>query len=199
MAAEPPYVLLAEVPYCFEEHFWFEYGKNWRDYVSGLGVDKDCLLTPRKGTIFRDKAKEYNVPLHVWTERPEKVYVEKQFPDTMEEILYMYCDMNVAGVFSESVSAANIAAEIGCEVQPPEEDLFPTPVIPTTHHEQQGNTSDSLCYGSEKEADFYAGFAAFVMGVFITACVAAWLHRKRRRRYADTRVVPTHDLDLEMT
>jgi hypothetical protein len=73
----PPLILLVDNPVCWENEFWFQAGDEWRDYIAGIGCEKSCLLAD-EGKVVQDKAEEYNLVLHPWTERLEHKYVFNQ-------------------------------------------------------------------------------------------------------------------------
>ena len=215
-APRPPSVLLVNKRDCTAEEFWHRVGTTWRPFVDGVGCDKTCLLA---SDDVKDRALELNLALHPWTERPEQVYVTSQFDSALQETLYLFCQVGVHGIFTESVSIAVMAAQLGCSNFDQEEKDGPERREPTAapngnnkDDEEEKHGSSVLCYESEQEASFYTGLASFIMGIFVASFVSVWLHRKRRRgrqRYrVGASVVPTAeemdgavptDVELELT
>jgi hypothetical protein len=200
LAPEPPYVLLVNHHGCTgleADEFWVKVGNEWDGFLSGIGCDKNCLMG-EQGKVFATKAQEFKLVLHPWTERPEQSFLMPGFESALQETLYLMCSPGVEGVFTESVSTAVLAAELGCEGS---ETISPTlaPVKDSKDHPQDGDhTSEGLCYESTSEETFYTSLASFVMGAFLASCISIWLHRKRRRRYGDGRAVPTAELEGEL-
>lgn len=130
---EPPYILLVDTPTCYDvEEFWFTIGSHYRSLLSGIGCNKQCLLsTTTNNNIVVEKAKEFGFVLHPWTERPEidNIYHDNNDATTMngtatnnhyfesayDEIRYLQCHVGVQGIFSESVHLAVMASTIGCD------------------------------------------------------------------------------------
>lgn len=193
-APEPPYILLTARPQCLADDFWFQIGDDYRQFLSGLGCEKDCLWA-ESGAALADKAEEYSLVLHPWTSRPEREYLLEGFATLEAETRYLFCDMHAGGIFSEAVEVSRAVAEQGC----PSDKKVPEPV---TNHSSSDNSLSppSVCIiGSDKE-DLYLGLASFVMGVFVSGLCALCVGRRRRRRYRGTAQVPTQaDLELEMT
>ena len=118
-APEPPYILLMDHPNCWKEELWADIGEEWRSFLSGIGCDKTCLLgvggrnnstesDKRAAAALIDKAEEFGLVLHPWTERPEREFVVAPdvFASTNEELHYLLCKVRgVHGVFTESVDA----------------------------------------------------------------------------------------------
>ena len=156
---EPPYVLLVDKDQCQEEEFWFRVGDTSRELISGIGCNKECLIANEPYTLTSTKAKEYSLQIHAWTERPEAQYVVDRFADEMDEMAYLYCEVGIQGVFSESVSTAVTAAMLPC----------PNKKKHTQGTNAGNENSSQYCYESEEEAGFFTALAAFTMGVFVTS------------------------------
>ena len=110
-AAEPPYVLLAKHPTCWTDAFWLDVGEEWRSFLSGIGCEKTCVLgtggDEREVSAFLEKAEQFQLVLHPWTERPEHEYVSSEaFASSAEEVQHLLCQTpGVHGLFTESVDA----------------------------------------------------------------------------------------------
>lgn len=168
-------------------------------YPCFLFVDKMCLYHP-EWRQFMERATEFDLVVHPWTERPELEYVgggtsTSQFDTVLDEMLYFLCTVKVQGLFSESVQVAVMASNMGCD----EED----PAAGATEPPQQDDTKDTStkgstqCYETDEEANIYIGLAAFVMGGFVSALASLWFGRSHRRRGRRQMTVPT--VEIEMT
>jgi glycerophosphoryl diester phosphodiesterase len=225
----PPLVLLVDHRTCWEENFWFQVGDKWRDYISGVGCEKQCLLNVEEGTAFQERAEEFDLVLHPWTERPEHEYVyEGGFDSALEETRFLFCKSGAQGIFSESVDTAILAAHLGCDdygkqpsggatVSPssvaPAPTKSPSAATPTDGstsptatdndgQQQQPETAGTTCPTSdESSSSFFVAVASFATGAAVTTVVALYLRSRRTKRFGDGRVVPTGDMmyDLEMT
>jgi hypothetical protein len=147
-----------------------------------------------------ERATEFDLVVHPWTERPELEYLgggtsTPQFDTVLDEMRYLFCTVKVQGLFSESVSVAVVAANMGCDEDDPD--------AVATEPPQQDGTKDTLtkastqCYEKDEEANLYVGLAAFVMGGFVSALVSLWFGRSHRRRGRRQMTVPT--VEVEMT
>jgi glycerophosphoryl diester phosphodiesterase len=219
-AAEPPYVLLVDKQSCWQDKFWFEVGDKWRSFLSGIGCEKSCLLLSNSTSTssdaatakeenekleeerqhinaFTEKASEFGLVLHPWTERPELQYMSPLFNNSLQEMQHLLCNVpGVHGIFTESVDIAVRAAQLPCNNTDDNKKQHDDTSTSTT---TRGNSS-GLCYESQAEANVYVGFASFVMGVFVALLTSlGWMHCKRRRRRSYTRAtpVPTNEVDEE--
>lgn len=130
-----------------------------------------------------DRAKEFNLVIHPYTERPEHEFLLPGFQDGFEETLYLLCTLGVQGVFSESVHTAVMAARMECpsdSISGPsligsseEQDVAGGPKAPPTTAAANGQ----YCWEETSEASLYIGLASFVMGVFISTLLSIWLNR----------------------
>jgi glycerophosphoryl diester phosphodiesterase len=211
----PPLILLVDHHECWEDTFWFQVGDVWRDYIAGIGCEKVCLLAEEddKGQAVQDKAEEYNLVLHPWTERPEMKYVTERFDSALEETLYLFCKSGAQGIFSESIHTAILAAELGCddsssssdnggglETSPTRSPVAADSSSSSASDNQQGGPSKcSEQQQPESTSQATVGLASFAAGAVCAAGLAIYMSGRRRRR--DGRVVPSGDLtyDLEMT
>ena len=199
--APPPNILLVDKELCGEESFWFDVGETYREYLQGVGPNKVCLLSSiEEARGFMEQAEQFSLVVHPWTERPEREYVSDSFTAPLEEVIHLFCNIRIQGIFSESVSTAVTAAWMGCDdTQDQQEEQHPSP--DADHNNNSNHGESSLCYETDQEEIAYVGLAAFVMGLFVASMLSLWMHKRReggggsRRRY----VVPTEDHDLELT
>jgi glycerophosphoryl diester phosphodiesterase len=208
----PPLILLVNRDKCLEETFWFEVGDAWRNVISGVGPNKDCLYSSTEGREFMEKAMEFKLVVHPWTERPEldnlstapipdmsmgetgaKSPTAVHFDSAMDELRYLFCTVKIHGIFTESVDLAVLAAHMGC----PSDDNggeFSNPA-----EDPSGSCShSSSCYETDKEANLYVGLASFVMGVFLSTIVSLCVGRRQHNRRAGEgrrHIVPSADVD----
>jgi glycerophosphoryl diester phosphodiesterase len=199
----PPLILLVDHPDCWEDAFWFEVGNKWRDYIAGIGCEKECLLAD-EGKVVQDKAEEYNLVLHPWTERPEQKYVSDRFDNALEETLYLFCESGAQGIFAESIHTALLAAELGCDGSSSSSqsdggfDGSPTPA-PVSSSSGSNNANQQGEPGKcseqqEESSQAIVGLASFVAGAVLAAGLAVYMSSRRRR--LDGRVVPTGERDM---
>jgi glycerophosphoryl diester phosphodiesterase len=197
----PPLILLVDHPDCWEDGFWFEVGNKWRDYIAGIGCEKECLLAA-EGKVVQDKAEEYNLVLHPWTERPEQKYVSDRFDSALEETMYLFCESGAQGIFSESIHTAVLAAELGCDDKSSSQSVqsSPTasPVSPSSGSDSNTNQQGEpgKCSEQQQEASSQAtvGLASFAAGAVLAAGLAVYM--SSRRRQLAGRVVPTGERDM---
>jgi hypothetical protein len=192
----PPLVLLMDNQQCQDENFWFDVLENYRDVIAGIGCDKSCLLGERAYSLTSTKADEFGLAIHAWSLRPEGVYVDKGFADLTDELHYLYCHVNIQGVFSEDVAGAVRVAAMGCDERK-HKDKYPNHGSSSDDEEN----SEPYCYDSANEAGFFTSVAAFVMGAFTTSLFFLYYGRHAQRWQSS--VVPSADADtsrgLEMT
>jgi glycerophosphoryl diester phosphodiesterase len=187
----PPTILLVPREKCLDDNFWFQVDDTWRDFLSGLGPDKECLL--QNWREFMEHAAKLGLVVHPWTERPELEYIGGDtsafsFESVLDELTFLFCTVGVHGVFSESVEVAVLAASIAC----PEasENSAPTTILPEGRdpHPDSGNT---LCYETDEEANLYVGLASFTLGVFLTVVIGLFVNKRQQRRERRPIQIPT--------
>ena len=173
-------------------------------------------INNEKGKEFRARAAEFQLALHPWTERPEQEFLQQQqqnsaaststtttmttapiFDTVLDETRYMFCQLQVEGIFTESVATAVMAAHMPCDDFDADAGAVEPTTAPIPTPNQGTTTSSSMCYESEQEANLYTNVASFVMGLFVATFLSVWMHRKRRRRYGDGRAVPTAEAEDE--
>jgi hypothetical protein len=198
-APVPPMILLVHKYQCWEEPYWFEVGEKWRQVVQGLGVDKVCF--PKIGPNVKDgqgaidRAKEFNLVIHPWTERPEHEFLLPGFQDGFEETQYLLCHVGGQGVFSESVHTAIMAVRMGCPGDSSSSSSSSSS-LGSSSSSNKDNKNSALCWEDEAEADFYVGLASFVMGAFVAAIISIWLNRRYNKgRPPRQEQLPTEDHD----
>jgi len=230
--AEPPYILLTNFPHCSEDDFWFDIGDKYRGFLSGIGCEKRCLLDDFHGPAFLSKAEEFELVLHAWTERPEREFLfSPDSPNTatvFEEAQYLLCEMKASALFSESVTAAVMAASLPCPDKLSNATGASSTETPPdgrggnqTSEDGSGgeigassssSTPSEFCFDSSAKANLYVGLAAFVLGMFVMGLVLyCWSEKRRpnsRRRSQDANggvryrgtAVPTNEIhELELT
>lgn len=223
---EPPYVLLVSQPTCWEEEFWFALGEDDRGFLSGLGPDKACLLREDQREAVRTKAHEYQLALHPWTERPESTFVEtsssssssvsgpsssSSFVTMEDELRYLFCDMKVPGLFTESVATAVHVAAMGCDSYGPNSTSSSDGAAASANG-NSNRTFESVASGPSPSAsppsssavcapstsgdnspsppsNLSVGLGSFAAGVVLTV-VAMLLIQRRNRPPTDTRRRP---------
>jgi glycerophosphoryl diester phosphodiesterase len=214
----PPMILLVDSKNCWEETVWFDIGETWRKFVQGIGMDKECFPKNgehvEEGKGVKDRAEEFHLVLHPYTERPEHEFLLEGFQDSLEETLYLFCEIGVQGVFTESIQTALLAARMGC----------PASGVGTTSSTTEGTTTTTspsadkssatasfpnsnkkslTCWEDTSEANLYFGAATFIMGVFLTAILFMWVNRGfsfKARPPREQQVPgeePSHDGSLE--
>jgi glycerophosphoryl diester phosphodiesterase len=186
----PPMILLLDTKNCWEETAWFDIGETWRKFVQGIGMDKECFPKVgehvEEGKGVKDRAEEFHLVLHPYTERPEHEFLMEGFQDALEETLYFFCEIGAQGIFTESIQTAVMAARMGCptSVVAPTSSTAGTTANTntnadpsTTPSSTNSNKKSPLCWEDTSEANLYLGAAAFVMGVFVTAMLSLWVNR----------------------
>lgn len=130
----PPLVFLANTDYCQTTDFWFKVAGS---HVSGVGVNKDCLLpsvddiasnnvagierAKRKAREWVVKAHSERLAVYPWTVRPELEKlthvggVPDIFSSVKEELQYYYCELKVDGAWAEDVITAQMVGAEGCD------------------------------------------------------------------------------------
>ena len=190
----PPLVILVGEDACLQVEFWFHVGE-WRDFLSGIGPDKACL-TESIHRQFTNQAKEHDLVIHAWTERPALVdVIPLKNMTEQEEMTYLVCTVGVDGLFTEDVTTMRVVLEQGCERSPT--------LTPTVLHRPQDQDE---CPPIPENMSAEYGAASGVMGLLIGSVMAVWLSQStlcttccgRRGRGAKRQLrIPQHD-DLEM-
>ena len=224
----PPMVLLTEREYCTDEEYWYQMDK-WTTFLTGIAPDKECLMPGSsaggedendKWVNYMDRAKEYELAVHPWTERPEFKFVDDPFTTLQEEMEHLICIVGVDGLFVEDITAARVLFEKGCpdddndngEGETPAVEQTPVPTaaptaaettatasLPATSEAAEGTSDNQECYS--RDDTLMMAMAAGLMGFFIGCIMTYWVSqsrvcRSRRHRSLQLRV-PTHE-DIEM-
>lgn len=212
----PPMILLVDSKSCWEETAWFDIGETWRKFIQGIGVDKECF--PKVGEYVedgkgvKDRAEEFHLVLHPYTERPEHEFLMEGFQDALEETLYLFCEIGAQGVFTESIQTALLAARMGCPTSGVGTTSSTVGTTATTSPNGESSSAAAsspnskkspLCWEDTAEANLYLGVATFVMGVFVTAMLSMWVNRgfsykpRPPREQQVPGEEPSHDGSLE--
>ncbi|CAJ1941864.1 unnamed protein product [Cylindrotheca closterium] len=164
----PPTVLLVNSDECLADSFWFRVEERYRNILSGIGPDKSCL--GYRWRDFMQRATKSNLAVHPWTARPELEFFSKPsngvlpFDNVLEEIQYLFCEVAVHGIFSESVDTAVLASALPC----------PPPTTTTTgsgKRSKGGGVCENVCSQSMANSQFFVGFSSFAMGIIITILI----------------------------
>ena len=111
----PPMVLLLSYKDCNDENMWYDIQ---RMNVAAVGPDKRCLLETNEEGLGRDfvnSAKEHELGIHAWTERLETEFVDTdRFATAEEELRYLFCDLEIEGIFAENVDVAVRVSSVEC-------------------------------------------------------------------------------------
>ena len=114
-AFPPPMVLLLSYKDCNNQDMWYAIQ---RMNVAAVGPDKRCLLETNVEGLGRDfvnSAKEHELGIHAWTERLETEFVDTdRFATAEEELWYLFCDLEIEGMFAENVDVAVRVGKVGC-------------------------------------------------------------------------------------
>lgn len=181
----PPMVLLGGSDDCLEEDWWYHVGK-WTHFVHGVGPDKQCFLEESSAKTFMEYAREHELAVHVWTERPEKVFVATTFDTTEQELEYLLCQIGVDGLFTEDVARMKSFLAKGCgEIVP---SLSPT----MNPGDECANADENSPYLA-----FAAGIMGFLVGIISTMFLMNSRYCKSRRHTRRQLRIPTHE-DVEM-
>ena len=177
----PPTILLVDHDDCLEDSFWFRVEERYRTVLSGIGPDKSCLGYHWRE--FMERAKKSDLAVHPWTARPEVEFflerTQQPFENIVEEILYLFCEVGVHGIFSESVDAAVLASSLPC---------------PENGSKRGKDMSENVCFQGSTTAQFFVAFATFMMGVLI-ALLGVYMAQGRNLRTGRQERVPTEDVD----
>jgi glycerophosphoryl diester phosphodiesterase len=210
--AEPPLIVLVSSPDCWNDEFWFQMGDTWRTFVSGIGPDKKCMLDDEGGPVFVQKAEEFGMVLHPWTERPEADYVTPGFANAFAETKHLLCSLNAQAVFSESITNAITAIAAGCDSTGEKEtDTDMVTLAPTvsnatgdaTNSPAESKSSTPTVCSSDRTSsntNAYVPVSTFILGVVLTALVSCYINRRRYRERFGVRALPSFESsDLELT
>ena len=214
----PPMILLISQYNCWEESFWFQVGETWRKYVQGVGMDKACfpkvgsaddkghMNVVEEGQSAKERAEEFNLVIHAYTERPEHEFLMEGFQNGLEETQYLLCTIGAQAVFSESVHTGILAARMGCPTTEAtiggdgedEDGSVESSSGGKSNQEPSGGSSASknLCWENSSEANLYVGLASFSMGVIVVILLSMWAKRGiTGRRPPRQQQVPSEDQD----
>ena len=120
---------------------------------------------------------ELQMVLHVWTERPEQVYLNHHplFRTVMDEIYYLKCNVShVHGIFTESVDMALRALHIPC----------PTSTTSSTTSGSPQQTA--ICNNNTGETNHMSisvVFLSFLCGIIVTILMNRFCHLYRCTRW----------------
>ena len=182
---EPPYVLLTDLETCEDEMFWNKVDAYYRSFLGAIAPDKACVITQasvEEGavTMTVQKARDFNLAIHPWTERPEKNFLVgemSRFNSAFDETQYLLCEVGVEGIFTDAVASAVSAAKMGCDRK------FTDPAYPRsqTLSDGVGKNTPPFCVNSDREMAVYLSIIFFVIGC-LSATVICSLQRVRERK-----------------
>jgi hypothetical protein len=198
----PPLVLLAGKSVCHEDDFWFKVSEMG---LEGIGPDKKCLLgdtntkqSSSKATTeleqvlvdsrsrdFLRRAEEHELAIHPWTERLEVEFISDQFSTAYDELTYLFCHLNVHGMFAENVDLALRVASIPCD----EKDS--TTVDTTDSPSLSGYIKKYECLHLQEQHMVALSLSACAMGLFFGVFLTYWAMEKfkgiKGHRYAQVK------------
>lgn len=179
----PPMVLLVRSDYCQSESFWFDMAKL---HISGIGPNKACLLpssediasnntsaithAKREAREWVAKAHSERLGVHPWTVRLELESdthvggVPTLFASVEDELRYYFCELNIDGVFSENIAAAEVVAAEGCDGYTSEEESNPT----------VGSPNGPICVEEERSL-WFLGLSFLALGVFVGSTLTCFI------------------------
>lgn len=185
--SEPPYVLLADLTTCTTQDFWFRVEEEYRQFIQGIGMDKECLLDQS----VRVQVAEHELVVHSWTERPEKEFTLTGYETLDDELDFLLCDVKVHGLFSESVDRAVQAVRAGCS-DPSQHHTTREPSCPTLD-----SVDDDGPLGLSKA---YVGGFSFLLGTLSAVVLFMSLGcRRQKKGYGQAVNMSMDGHDLEMT
>ena len=198
--AEPPYILLVNSQSCWEDDFWFSIIENdYRSFLSGLGVEKTCVLDDIHGQAFSIKAQEMELLIHVWTERPETEFLyQDQFDTTYDEIMYLLCETNTQGVFTESVSMAVSVVNAGCTTKRTNQKEEDDDDAENGFFTNMTWDDSSLSCAANGQEHWLIGIGSFVLGISVAVVAMIWTRRRQKQNHRQGESVPTVDDDLTL-
>ncbi|KAL9179510.1 LOW QUALITY PROTEIN: hypothetical protein ACHAXT_008800 [Thalassiosira profunda] len=201
----PPLIYLVSTDTCQTEEFWFSVASL---HISGIGVNKDCLLPSPDAIASNDeaaikhakrearewvaKAHSERLAVYPWTIRPEIERlahvggVPPLFHSVNEELKYYFCEVKVDGAWAEDITTAQIVSAEGCDGYAAEE-----------KDPKMGNpNSDTVCTEQGK----FLGLSFLAVGAFagsVLTCIAfAALTKKGYIGGARTPPGPVRSLQL---
>jgi hypothetical protein len=183
--------------------------------VAAVGPDKRCLLETNEEGLGRDfvnSAKEHELGIHAWTERLETEFVDTdRFATAEEELRYLFCDLEIEGMFAENVDVAVRVGAMGCPkdkeggagdsgTQSAEVGSDNTGKgAASTEASSNCQTASNNKSDQQQRATIAAGFTLFggLLGSFVTYLVSIGCNRRRVKRGTTRRQVqvPTAALD----
>ena len=194
----PPTILLVPHEKCLDDNFWYKMDDSYREFLSGIGPDKRCLMKKR-WREFMERAAKLSLAVHPWTERPELDYLGDVsaapiFGTVLDEILYLFCTVGVHGIFTESVEMAVVATRTPCP------DKANEPLEVQRDHGCSGTSSHADIVNNISDNKLYVAMASFIMGAVLSFVVGLIASRRisRPRRARQIRVPTTdtmHDED----
>lgn len=162
----PPSVLL--VSDCWATTFWSDVAAVV-DTIDAIGPDKGCLIDTDyvKAHHFMEEARSLNLAVHPWTERLELEYVSNNFSDAEEELIFLFCEIKVDGIFAENVGLAKRVAAVGCN-----------------HDVTKGDPNSKEFYLKGNHVFFFFS-GAFIGGIVVLMITRCWSRKspKLLRRY----------------
>jgi len=184
--AQPPLVYLVSRRRCRDPTFWFDIAGL---QISGIGVEKDCLLDTASGAMGRQfmiSAEEHNLAIHPWTERLEDEFVvdTDRYGSAEDELRFLYCELGVHGIFAENVDLAVRVGMRGCDDFKDVSELIRDEI---KIEEEMGDTemTKKICPHFESDDSMSIGLACMMLGMFAGSLITFWLtSRFYIRKYA---------------
>jgi glycerophosphoryl diester phosphodiesterase len=173
---EPPYVLLVDYPTCTFDQFWFHVGQSYRGIVSAIGMQLECL----NDYAVLERLRQYNLPSHAWTVRPEDVVGINATTSSSLSLLqnqmdYLMCNPSgvVNAIFTETPAirptyrtyADCPSAQRTVRCIPPSNEIL--------HHPFASNSTSSMVV---------AMVVAFVVGAGMAALSSWFLWRQKQKQ-----------------
>lgn len=185
----PPMVLLGGFEDCLEEDWWFHIGE-WTHFVHGVGPDKKCFAEETSAKSIIERAREHELAVHVWTERPETTFVLDNFDNVEQEMDYLLCKVGVDGLFTEDIVGAAVLIAKGCGEAPPTASPTAAASLP----------DETDCPDVDEHSPYLAfatGIMGFLVGILSTVFSMNSRFCKSRRQTRRQLRIPTHE-DVEM-
>lgn len=178
----PPMIKLVSLKTCMDNDFWYKtITPQTYKFIQGVGPDKNCLL--QKGDLegagfVKQGLNKYNVVLHPWTERLETEFVSERFASAEEELLYMFCDLGIQGIFAENVDVGKRVAQMPCDLYREQEEIAQTGV----DVKEENKIAELMCE-NQKNSDevlmFISSFAALAIGICFGLFAQGFVKRMR--------------------
>ncbi|KAL3921186.1 MAG: hypothetical protein SGILL_002877 [Bacillariaceae sp.] len=134
----PPTILLAAHDKCHKEDFWFDIEDHYREYVSGIGIDKRCFFILDDdeddalvySPTIMEKARKAGWAVHPWTERPEAEWFVKE--DLSRRRQRLLQDGNSTDTFDDNSTDTleSLNVTLPPTILPPSPHTDPTNIIP---------------------------------------------------------------------